>query len=486
MILVAAAQAAPASLDVELFRPSVGPDVVTGVASPGWDQPTLAVALVSHYSHDPLVLDREIGVVSSVVRSRVTLDVLAAWQPNSWLGFELEAPMMGEWGSETPSDAADRFGNGDLRVAARAGPLVRGPLRGAVRLDLAVPIGIREAWMGEENFRATPLAVADLDLGRIDLAADLGVTIRALEVETTAGLSVGPELRGDLGVGVALWPEHARMSLALASRNGLGADPGNHAAELLAALEVRPIRPLRTTFFVGRGVTAGYGAPDLRLGFALQYTPRETDAPAPTTMTIDADDDFVDHDEPKPGWTDPDDPSLVPQQETVVAETAPARVVSDEIVILRPIQFERGTARILPESLPTVAAVAGVLNSEATIVHLVIEGHASEEGDYAYNYELSMSRASAVYRELVNAGVYPERLSCRSVGEVDARGDAAANRRVVFRITERLAPGATPPVYPSEIVAPWSGARVPIITPPPPPPPPPAPAAPSPDLLEDA
>ena len=131
MILVAAAQAAPASLDVELFRPSVGPDVVTGVASPGWDQPTLAVASVSHYSHDPLVLDREIGVVSSVVRSRVTLDVLAAWQPNSWLGFELEAPMMGEWGSETPSDAADRFGNGDLRVAARAGPLVRGPLRGA-------------------------------------------------------------------------------------------------------------------------------------------------------------------------------------------------------------------------------------------------------------------------------------------------------------------------------------------------------------------
>ena len=58
-------------------------------------------------------------------------------------------------------------------------------------------------------------------------------------------------------------------------------------------------------------------------------------------------------------------------------------------------------------------------------------------------------------------------------------------RRVVFRITERLAPGATPPVYPSEIVAPWSGARVPIITPPPPPPPPPAPAAPIPDLLED-
>lgn len=479
MIWVPAALAAPASLDVELFHPTVGPDAVQGVASPGWQEPTLAAALSVGYSHDALVLDREVGVVSSVVRSRLATEMVAVWQPGRWFGAELAVPLYADWGTETPEDGADRFGNGDLRLVGRVGPLVRGPLQLGGRVDLAVPIGIREAWMGEENVRFTPSVVARVAPGRLSFSGELGMTVRGTQVETTAGLDVGHEVRGAVGAGLELWPEHARASLALLTRNGLVADPGNHAFELVAGLEFRPLRALRTTVVLGRGVSAGYGAPDLRLGVVLQYTPREAEVAAPVPVVVDADDDFEDRPDPTPP-----PPPEEPDEEPTETEAPQARVVSDEIVILRPIRFERGTAKVLPESLPTLVAVAKVLNSHAEILHLVIEGHASEEGGYAYNYELSMARASAVYRELVNAGVYPERLSCRSAGEVEARGDAAANRRVVFRITEWLPPGSNAPVYPPEILAPWSGEKIPIVTPPPPPPPPPAPTT-MPDLLED-
>jgi outer membrane protein OmpA-like peptidoglycan-associated protein len=72
----------------------------------------------------------------------------------------------------------------------------------------------------------------------------------------------------------------------------------------------------------------------------------------------------------------------------------------------------------------------------------VIEGHASAEGDYAQNLQLSQERAERISRELVNHGVSAERLMPVGQGEAEAaaRADAPeAERRldrrvVVFRM----------------------------------------------------
>src|SRR6185436_7020927 len=114
-----------------------------------------------------------------------------------------------------------------------------------------------------------------------------------------------------------------------------------------------------------------------------------------------------------------------------------ARVVGQEIVLRDPIRFAVGTARILPESLPTLDQVAGLV-APGTL--LVIEGHSSEEGDYSYNYTLSLERAKSIWERLIQAGVPPFRLAYRGVGEVDpvAGGEGevgrAANRRVIFHL----------------------------------------------------
>ena len=72
----------------------------------------------------------------------------------------------------------------------------------------------------------------------------------------------------------------------------------------------------------------------------------------------------------------------------------------------------------------------------------VIEGHASAEGDYGQNLQLSQERAERISRELVRHGVSAERLMPVGYGEAEAASPANANeadrrldrRVVVFRM----------------------------------------------------
>ena len=117
-----------------------------------------------------------------------------------------------------------------------------------------------------------------------------------------------------------------------------------------------------------------------------------------------------------------------------------ARVEEDQIFIRDEIQFIIGTDTIKEESKPTVVFVAKLINHDVKIGHVVIEGHASEEGSFEYNYELSNLRARAIFKALVEAGVHPDRISHRGYGEALPKNlglDEASlseNRRVEFHI----------------------------------------------------
>ena len=187
----------------------------------------------------------------------------------------------------------------------------------------------------------------------------------------------------------------------------------------------------------------------------------------------------------------PDPPAVVvsedvPDVETVVVpppepEPALAVVEEDQILILEPIRFEVGTANILPQSLPVLSAVATLLHHDATLLHVVIEGHASEEGTFAYNYDLSTQRARAVWEQLVSDGVHPDRVSWRGLGEVvptqggTSEEELRVNRRVEFHIVARLAPGESAPEYADSVELPWDGSESAVRQPPPPPEPEPEP-----------
>ncbi len=74
----------------------------------------------------------------------------------------------------------------------------------------------------------------------------------------------------------------------------------------------------------------------------------------------------------------------------------------------------------------------------------VIEGHASAEGDYAANLQLSQERSERIARDLVDMGVDPDRLLPVGYGEAEAQYPANGAERqrsldrkvVVFRMTE--------------------------------------------------
>lgn len=472
MIVVSVALAAPTSLDIELYRPSVLTPAVYGVASTGGEAGDLGAAVVFHYTHDPLVLQQADRVVSAIVRDRLTLNLAGAWQPNRYMSVDLALPILGDWGAELPTEGPEGWGVGDLRVGGSGGPLRLGPVRGAARVDLYLPIGTRDAWMGEASVRAAPALIGELHHGRFSAGVELGAVLRP--TITTKDLAIGPELAVNLGAGWEIWQERARISFTTINRRGITPDIqwGNFASELVAAVELAPTPDVRAHLLVGRGLTIGYGAPDLRVGVGVNVV-RHRPVPkreARSTVVITPVPDVVTEAEVTEVEPPPPPPAL-------------ARVEANRIVLRDPIQFELGTANILPESLPTLREVAAILTQRPEIAQLVIEGHASEEGSFLYNYDLSLSRASAIFKELVRGGVHPDRLSCRSMGEVQpvaAGADEAGlaqSRRVVFHIARWLAPGEPRPTYTPEILLPWSGepSAVTPLPPPPPPAPPPEP-----------
>lgn len=81
------------------------------------------------------------------------------------------------------------------------------------------------------------------------------------------------------------------------------------------------------------------------------------------------------------------------------------------------ILFATGSARIRPESTPTLNEIGTMLRDHPEL-RIAIEGHTDSDGEEAYNQELSESRAAAVKAYLVEEyGVDADRLETAGFGE---------------------------------------------------------------------
>jgi OOP family OmpA-OmpF porin len=116
----------------------------------------------------------------------------------------------------------------------------------------------------------------------------------------------------------------------------------------------------------------------------------------------------------------------------------------NKIEIREKIQFEYNKAVILPVSFDLLAEIAKVIKENPHIKKLQIEGHASSEGNDAYNLKLSDQRAKAVMEHLVTKGGIPkEVLAAKGFGETkpiatnDTDEGKEKNRRVEFNVVEQ-------------------------------------------------
>ncbi len=138
-------------------------------------------------------------------------------------------------------------------------------------------------------------------------------------------------------------------------------------------------------------------------------------------------------------------------------------IESSNIIILEAIQFETGTATILPESRPIIDAVVATLKGHPEFLLIEVAGYTDAMGDPARNQRLSEQRAQAVQQALLRGGIAPTRIIARGYGQRCPRAENAsaagrnANRRVEFRILKTedgdtgvqtcsaREPGPTPP-----------------------------------------
>ncbi|MEQ9364867.1 MAG: OmpA family protein [Leptospirales bacterium] len=112
----------------------------------------------------------------------------------------------------------------------------------------------------------------------------------------------------------------------------------------------------------------------------------------------------------------------------------------DVLLITNQLQFVFATAELLPESAQELDKIAELLQGGSDRVR--IEGHTDNVGSSAANYRLSLARARAIRKALIERGVDEKRLLIGGHGENkpiadnDSEVGRQENRRVEFLIVE--------------------------------------------------
>ena len=460
LLLAPPVWATPSSVDIELVAPMFSDRAVPGADSgfAGYKN-TVRVGTLLQYMLDPLVYRQDGVEVGAAVANRFTTAVGLAWDISSEFQAHAWFPVAGQWGGDS-INAADGFGAGDLDVGGRLAILQSASVGLAVAADLRLPTSKADAWMGERGVRGVFGGNLSLGLGRVDVLLGVGVQGRKA-VDTLEDFELGSEVHGDAAVNVHIVPDTLSVHLTVVGATGLSdtSGPGNQPVEAMLGGQYAPSSRWLVNVGVGRGLSGGYGTSRFRALAGLTFT---LEPPHPP-LVIEPDPVVIEEPPPPPPEPEPEPAELPPCAPTdppvpEVGECQLATVVRDRILIREPLQFNRGTAEMMAVSRPLLAAVAQMLRDHPEILEVVIEGHASDDGAFITNYDLSLARAITVHHLLVEAGIDAQRVAIRALGEVVPRGaDPATNRRVEFHITERSLE-ADPPA-PANTPVPWSGER---------------------------
>ncbi len=450
------------SLDTQLVQPALLPGALLAVDTPRVPaEQGIIGGAAWQVEHLPLEYFENTLPAGGAIDSRNSLHLVAAYPMAGrvLLGGRWSAALM-DPGDEPSVAPAHKLASGDLGLYGKLAMIDAERFAFGARLDLWLPVGTDESWVSEPATRYAPTLLAEATLGPLGLHGALGMMLRP-DLATDWDFGLGSELV--LGLGATLPVTDAWGAiLELGSRHGLVnfMRPGaENPVEVKAGARFAG-EALVVDVAAGTAVSHGYGAADFRLLVGLTRIippPRRQAQPEPIVVVAPPRRALVEL-----------DASLPDEQAEVKWERDElAQVHRGQIVIREPLRFAVDTATLLEESVPTLEAVAHIMTDYPQIELLVIEGHASEEGSHRHNYDLSKLRATAVYESLLSAGVRPDRLSYRALGETTPvatgqdEASLARSRRVEFHIVKvRDYLDVGPDYGGAMITLPWSGEVV--------------------------
>ena len=362
----------------------------------------------------------------------------------------------------------DGQGVGDFGVHVKARLAQVGPFGFGALASVYVPTGSsRDPFMGEAAATPQFMGLVDATFGRLRLAVNGGIRIRRTTTFMDMGEGGAPATMGSfttstalpVGFGVAygVIPEKVELVGEVFGAIPLGEHKGYQPLEALGGVKFYLAKNSYLSLGAGRGLLPDQaGNPDFRAVVGIVFEPKPAQRasghvpqevvaqvqPAQDDGLRDRDNDgIVDRDDKCPDdmedYDGIDDEDGCPEQghrHTVTGKS--------EIITLQPIEFEFDKDVLRDSAYPILDDVVQAIKDN-NITLLEVQGHTDEQGNDAYNLDLSKRRAATVMRYLREHGIDSTRLLSEGYGEtmpLDNRKTQAAytkNRRVAFKILRR-------------------------------------------------
>jgi outer membrane protein OmpA-like peptidoglycan-associated protein len=414
--------------------------------------------LALEYAHAPLVLGTGSGDartdVGAIVDHAMTLYLEGAIGFADIAEVGLSLPIALVRAGDSPSipgytDPTRGAALGDIVLSGTLRPLGPNepPAEGvdfalAVAAAVSFPSGSAADLAGDGGFGGSLGVVATLLHASVLPSAALGVRVRP--ESTFANVTVGHELTYSLGVRVPVAPVEIEAAIrgAFTLVGGQSFESLTSPFELVAGADVSIGAIAKVGAGLGLGLTDAVGVPDVRatLRVAL-FTPRDG------STSDDEPDEEDDEGGPTEGDADgdsiPDGEDFCPDRPETLNQMAdddgcPDGVERTEthIVATPPLVYDEGSADVTDDMSGVLDLVVDLLESDATIRFVQIEGFATVDEDDPV--ELSEQRAQRVQSWLIEHGIAEERLSAVGIGAAQPLDDAPPeeSRRVEFRILD--------------------------------------------------
>ena len=471
-------------------KPAVGVDsFITVEAARPSAAGTFRLALLGDFNTPALGLQLGTTPISPLIPARLDFHLLGSYTISR--RFEIGAALpvtafqsnryqqLADLGfSNDPSDQIAAHGVSDFRIVPRVFILDPDefPLGLAAVLEVRLPTGDKNSFLGDLGPVFAPRLTAERTLGPVRLGANLGYRLRSKPGQYF-NLYVGQELTFGAAASLELpKPDRLPMLRGLVELTGATSTSAPFSLdrsevlktplELLVGARSRFTDHLGAELSFATGLTgrtgSGYGRELFRVIFGLRYdfsaADRDNDG------VPDAEDKCPDVPEDRDGFEDsdgcpdpdndkdglpdvedrcpnqagpreyggcpdtdgdeipdaedkcPDQPGP-PENEGCPVEKPPYVVIeANKLRLKANIRFDTGQATIKKESFPILNEVADVLKAHPEIEKMRVDGHTDNVGPAKFNNDLSERRARAVVDYLEKRGAAADRLSSHGFG----------------------------------------------------------------------